>query len=178
MSLSACASAGQTGLRQPDDKAQMQDEPRRMCKMHEGMEHHPMKDGMPHFKTEGSAVNAVTSVLSKYSAAIAAMDVDAMAMYVVASDDFSIIEGSHPNWGWADYRDNHLKPEFESDVIEIKSYAYRDFQVSAMHMIAYATFKVSLEATVRGEEITRERMGTAILIRTKEGWKIRHLHTS
>ena len=139
---------------------------------------HHMKDGMPHFMNEGEHATAVEAVLTSYAAAAAANNVEGMAAHVLQTDDFTIIEGSHPNWGWVDYRDNHLVPEFESEDITINAYAYDDFRVSATPMIAYATFKIALEATVRGEGVERKRMGTVILIRTPEGWKIRHLHTS
>ena len=142
------------------------------------MHGHHMKDGMPHFMNEGEHAAAVEAALTAYAAAAAESSVEGMAGYVLQTDDFTIIEGSHPNWGWADYRDNHLVPEFESEDIAIKSYAYDDFRISATPMIAYATFKVSIEATVRGEDMERERMGTAILVRTPDGWRIRHLHTS
>ncbi len=72
---------------------------------------HQMMDGAPHFMTAGDHIDAVKQVLSGYAAAAAQSSVDAMAAYVVQSDDFTIVEGSHPNWGWTDYRDNHLKPE-------------------------------------------------------------------
>ena len=142
------------------------------------MHGHHMKDGMPHFMNEGEHATAVEAALTSYAAAAAENSVEGMAAQVFQTDDFTIIEGSHPNWGWVDYRDNHLVPEFESEDITIKSYAYDDFRISATPMIAYATFNISLEATVRGEDITRDRMGTAILVRMPEGWKIRHLHTS
>ncbi len=142
------------------------------------MDGHQMTDGMPHFMTTGEHADAVKQALTAYAAAAAQSSVDGMAAYVVQSDDFTIVEGSHPNWGWTDYRDNHLKPEFESTEFKIKSYAYGEFRVSATPMVAYATFKIDLEATVKGEDISRERMGTAILVKTADGWRIRHLHTS
>lgn len=143
-----------------------------------GMDGHHMMDGMPHFMMTGEHVDAVKQTLAAYAAAAAQSSVDGMAAYVVQSDDFTIVEGSHPNWGWADYRDNHLKPEFESADFKLKSYAFDEFRVSATTMVAYATFKIRLNATVKGEEVSRERMGTAILVNTADGWRIRHLHTS
>ena len=88
-----------------------------------GMGGHQMMDGMPHFMATGAQAEAVKTVLNEYAAAAAQSDVDGMATYVVQSDDFTIVEGSHPNWGWADYRDNHLKPEFESTEFKLKSYS-------------------------------------------------------
>ncbi len=142
------------------------------------MDGHKMVDGMPHFMREGAHVDAVKQTLTRYAAAAAQSNIDGMSDHVVQTDEFTIVEGSHPNWGWVDYRDNHLKPEFDSADFELKSYAYDEFRVSATPMFAYVTFKIALEATVKGEEISRERMGTAILIKTADGWRIRHLHTS
>ncbi len=141
------------------------------------MAEHHMMDGMPHFMTTGEHADAVKQALTGYAAA-AQSSVDGMAAYVVPSDGFTIVEGSHPNWGWTDYRDNHLKPEFESSDFTLKFYTYDEFFVSATPMLAYATFKISLEATIKGEDISRDRKGAAILVNTADGWRIRHLHTS
>lgn len=46
--------------------------------------------------------------------------------YMVTTDAFTIFEGGHINWGWADYRDNHLGPELK-EFSEIQ-YSYGDIK--------------------------------------------------
>ncbi len=121
---------------------------------------------------------AVTAVLQAYSDAINAEDIDAMAAQVVADERFSVIEGSGTNVGWADYRDHHIGPEFASERIDFHVYGYHDIDVRVGHMFSYATFTYAFEATLDGEPYNKEGRGTAVLMRTQDGWRIRHLQTS
>ncbi len=126
---------------------------------------------------EAAAIEAA-AVLQAYSDAINAEDVEAMAAQVVADERFSVIEGRGTNVGWADYRDHHIGPEFASERIDFHVYGYHDIDVRVGHMFAYATFTYAFEATLDGEPYNKEGRGTAVLMRTPEGWRIRHIQTS
>ncbi len=121
---------------------------------------------------------AAAAVLQAYSNAINAEDIDAMAAQVVADERFSVIEGHGTNIGWVDYRDHHIGPEFASERIDFHVYGYADLDVRVGHMFAYATFTYAFEATLDGQPYNKEGRGTAVLMRTPDGWRIRHIQTS
>ncbi len=129
------------------------------------------------FSAPAAAVTEITEVLTGYAGEVAKSNIDGMAAYVIQSDKFSIIEGGHANWGWADYRDNHLKPEFNSDKFKITDYGYSDIRVSVAGEVAYATFNSRIEYVYDGEAKAKDGMGTVILVKTENGWRIRHMHT-
>ncbi len=138
---------------------------------HEGEDH----DGP--FSSPELAVTEINAVLTGYASEVAKSNVEGMAAYVIQTDQFSIIEGGHANWGWADYRDNHLKPEFSSDNFKITAYSYSDIRISVADDVAYATFKSRIEFTLDGEAKSNDGMGTIILVKTDDGWRIRHMQS-
>ncbi len=129
------------------------------------------------FSAPEPAVTEISTVLTGYAREVAKSNVEGIATYVIQSDAFSIIEGSHANWGWADYRDNHLKPEFSSDKFKITAFSISDIRVSIAGDVAYATFKSKIEFTLDGEAKSNDGMDTAILVKTEDGWRIRHMHS-
>jgi len=62
------------------------------------------------FSSPEPAVADIAAVLTGYASEVAKSNIEGMAAYVIQSSKYSIIEGGHANWGWADYRDNHLRP--------------------------------------------------------------------
>jgi len=152
---------------------------------HGQMQHHEMMNGMYEgmnmhcqmHDCEGDAAS-VEAVLQAYSNAINAEDMAAMEALVVADERFSVIEGGGTDIGWVNYRDHHLGPEFESERIDFHVYGYGDIDVRVGHMFAYATFTYAFEATLDGEPYNKEGRGTSVLMRTPEGWRIRHIQTS
>ena len=130
----------------------------------------------PALADDASDVNAV---LEGYSAGLSDMDVAVAESYVLTDGtDFTIFEGSGTNIGWSDYRDHHLAPEFAAEHVSFQVYDWNNYSVEIGQDMASATFNIRMEYTVRGEERIKDAHGTAILVRTDDGWKIRHLHTS
>lgn len=119
---------------------------------------------------------AVTEVLNKYAAAVQNKNLSEVEKYVVASEAFSMFEGSHINWGWVDYRDNHLGPELK-EFKEIQ-YSFSDVKTRVSGDMAYATFKSHIVVKMESREVEGESLATAILMKTADGWKIQHMHTS
>lgn len=119
---------------------------------------------------------AVTETLNKYAAAVQSKNLSEVEKYTVAGEAFSMFEGSHINWGWMDYRDNHLGPELK----EFKSiqYSFSDIKTHMSSDMAYATFKSHIAVKMEAREVEGESLATAILMKTAEGWKIQHMHTS
>jgi ketosteroid isomerase-like protein len=90
--------------------------------------------------------------------------------------DVTVFESGYANYGWEDYRDHHLKPEVE----EMKNVKYElsDIKPAVDGKTAWATFKYSISADYEGKRIDGNGLGTAILQRQADGWKIVHWHTS
>ncbi len=124
----------------------------------------------------GDKHEAVEETLKNYAAAIASKDISKVEKYVVKDESFTVFEGGHVNNGWADYRDHHLAPELKQ--FDSISYEYNNIKVETDEKLAFATFKYSIAIKMKDRNIKAEGLGTAILVNTPSGWKIRHLHTS
>ncbi len=119
---------------------------------------------------------AVTETLTQYAAAVQSKNLSEVEKYVVATEAFSMFEGGHINWGWVDYRDNHLGPELKE--FEEIQYSFSDIEAHVSGDMAYATFKSHIAVKMESREVEGESLATAILMKTANGWKIQHLHTS
>jgi len=128
---------------------------------------------------QNEEIAAPTKVVMAYAITIASKNVDALSKYV-ASDgmEFTIFEGSGANYGWADYRDHHLAPEFANTDLIFHTYKFNDIVTHTSGDMAYSTFAIEMAYTYKGEAKTRTGRGTAILNHDDDGWKIVHLHTS
>lgn len=124
-------------------------------------------------------VDEIEQVLENYSDALSDEDVVAAERWVMAEgDDFTIFEGSGSDIGWAVYRDHHLVPEFAAEHVTFHVYDWSGYSVQVDQEMAFATFDIRMEYEARGEARERDAHGTAILVRTGDGWKLAHLHTS
>lgn len=121
----------------------------------------------------------IAAVLESYSGALSEENVQEAERWVLPDGaDFTIFEGSGSDVGWAEYRDHHLAPEFAAEHVTFHVYDWSGYSVNADRNLAYATFDIRMEYEVRGEPRERDAHGTAILVRTGAGWRIKHLHTS
>lgn len=121
----------------------------------------------------------ITAVLESYSGALAEENVQEAERWVLPDGtDFTIFEGSGSDIGWAEYRDHHLAPEFAAEHVTFHVYDWSGYSVNADRNLAFATFYIRMEYEVREESRERDAHGTAILVRTDTGWRIKHLHTS
>lgn len=103
----------------------------------------------------------------------------AMATKVWANDaSVTVFESGHANYGWADYRDNHLVPE----MAEMKNtkYVLADLKIHMAGKTAWATFKYTISADVPDKGKTRHvegsGLGTAVLEQRSGRWQIVHWH--
>jgi ketosteroid isomerase-like protein len=119
---------------------------------------------------------AIRDVLLRNTKAFEAGDLQ-MADGVWAHDsDVTVFENGHANYGWEDYRDNHLKPEIE----EMKNVRYElsDIKTRVDGKTAWATFKYTISADLKERHVDGAGLGTAVLEKRNGGWKIVHWHTS
>jgi ketosteroid isomerase-like protein len=120
--------------------------------------------------------NAVRVVLQRNAEAFERGDMRALDSIWAADDSVTVFEDGHANYGWTDYRENHLKPE----MAEMKNVQYRlsDIKPRVDGKTAWATFKYTIEADVEGKRIAGGGLGTAILEKRRCDWKIVHWHSS
>ncbi|MBI4410519.1 MAG: DUF4440 domain-containing protein [Gemmatimonadetes bacterium] len=123
--------------------------------------------------SDRDAVRRVVEALAEHTQArdLAALDT------LYAPDAWvQIIEGAGVNRGWADYRDNHLKPE----LAEFESFTYRYYEVEPQLRgnVAWAPFRYELSAHGPRGHLEVEGRGTAILDKRDGRWLVVHLHTS
>ena len=92
--------------------------------------------------------------------------------------DVTIYEGTGINNGWADYRDRHLGPELKA--FENLQFGHTETKVTLMPggESAYATSRYTIKAKMGERELDSEGLETLVLVKTADGWKIRHSHTS
>ena len=119
---------------------------------------------------------AVTETLTKYAVAVQSKNMSDIEKHVITTDAFTMFEGGHINWGWVDYRDHHLGPELK-EFKEIQ-YSFHEIKPHVNGDMAYATFKYHIAVKMEARDVEGEGLATAILMKTVEGWKIQHMHTS
>ena len=101
----------------------------------------------------------------------------AMLDKIWANDDsVTVFESGYANYGWADYRDHHLKPEIE----EMKNVKYQltDIKPRVSGNTAWATFKYTISADLKDRHVDGAGLGTAVLEKRGNDWKIVHWHSS
>ena len=91
-------------------------------------------------------------------------------------DGVTVFESGYANYGWADYRDHHLKPEI--DEMKNVKYTLSDIKTRVSGNTAWATFKYALSADLKERHVDANGLGTAVLEKRGKDWKIVHWHTS
>ena len=119
---------------------------------------------------------AVEAWLKGYDAAFLSKDLNRIAAFY--HPDVTIYEGAGINNGWADYRDRHLGPELKA--FENLEFAHSGTKVTVLPggESAFAISRYTIKAKMGERMLDNEGLETLLLIKTAEGWKIRHSHTS
>ena len=119
---------------------------------------------------------AIEAFLKGYDAAFLSKDLNKIAAFY--HPDVTIYEGTGINNGWADYRDRHLGPELKS--FENLEFAHTGTKVTLLAggESAYATSRYTIKAKMGDRMLDNEGLETLLLLKTTDGWKIRHSHTS
>ncbi|MEW6732869.1 MAG: nuclear transport factor 2 family protein [Acidobacteriota bacterium] len=126
---------------------------------------------------EQEEVAAVRKVLIDNARAFELGDLAKLEQLWANDKDVTVFEGGHVNKGWADYRDNHLKPELE----ELKNIKYTLSNIDA-HVgstTAWVRFEYSISgSTDKHGPFRGEGLGTVILEKREGKWRIVHWHSS
>jgi ketosteroid isomerase-like protein len=123
---------------------------------------------------------AVRSALLTSTSSFESNNLEQAAKVWANDEAMTVFEQGHANYGWKDYRDNHLGPE----MAEMKNtkYALSDIRIHLAGTTAWATFKYTIAADVLDNGKTRHidggGLGTAILEKRADGWRIVHWHSS
>jgi len=123
---------------------------------------------------------AVRTALLKSASSFEQNDL-AAAIQVWANDEsLTVFESGHANYGWADYRDNHLGPEMKE--MKNTKYSFSDIKIHLAGKTAWATFKYTIAADVMSSGQQRHvdgaGLGTAVLENREGQWRIVHWHSS
>ncbi len=123
---------------------------------------------------------AVRDVLLRSASSFTKNDL-AEATKVWANDEsLTIFESGHANYGWADYRDNHLVPEMGE--MKNTKYEFSDLKIHLAAKTAWATLKYTIAADVldngKPRHVDGGGLGTAILEKRDGQWRIVHWHSS
>lgn len=121
-------------------------------------------------------VKAVTDVLNKEAQAVEKGDLAALDRLWANTEDVTVFESGHANYGWTDYRNNHLAPELKE--FKNTKYSFSDLKVKVDGKTAWATFKYSLSAEMEGRNIQSGGLATAVLEKRDGRWQIVHWHSS
>lgn len=123
---------------------------------------------------------AVREALLKSASSFAQNDMAAATQVWANDESLTVFESGHANYGWADYRDNHLGPEMRE--MKNTAYAFSDIKIHLAGKTAWATFKYTIAADVtengKARHVDGGGLGTAILEQRDGQWRIVHWHSS
>ena len=124
--------------------------------------------------------SAVRDVLLRSASSFARNDIAEAAKVWSNDESLTIFESGHANYGWVDYRDHHLVPEMGE--MKNTKYEFSDIKIHLAGKTAWATLKYTIAADVTENGQTRHveggGLGTAILEKRSDGWRIVHWHSS
>jgi hypothetical protein len=119
---------------------------------------------------------AVQEALLKTASSFEKSDLAQAAKVWIDDDSLTVFESGHANYGWADYRDNHLGPEMRE--MKNTKYTLSDIRIRMAGMTAWATFKYAISADIGTRHVDGAGLGTAILEKRGQDWRIVHWHSS
>lgn len=118
----------------------------------------------------------VREVLKKNTDAFARNDMVTLDEIWANDEAVTVFENGHANYGWLDYRNNHLGPEMKE--ITNTKYSSSDIKVKISGKTAWATFKYAISGDSNGRHFDSGGLGTAILEKRNGKWMIVHWHSS
>ena len=123
---------------------------------------------------------AVRDALMKSASSFEKNDMAAATQVWANDESLTVFEQGHANYGWKDYRDNHLGPEMSE--MKNTKYAFSDIKIHLAGKTAWATFKYTIAADVmdngKPRRVEGGGLGAAILEKRDGQWRIVHWHSS
>ena len=118
----------------------------------------------------------VREVLNQNATAFERSDMATLEKIWANDDSVTVFEQGHANYGWKDYRDNHLGPEMKE--MKNTKYTLSDIKPKVEGSTAWATFKYTISADMGTRHVDGGGLGTAVLEKHGQQWQIVHWHTS
>ncbi|MDQ6786476.1 MAG: nuclear transport factor 2 family protein [Acidobacteriota bacterium] len=118
----------------------------------------------------------IREVLLKNTTAFEKNDLATLDKIWANDEAVTVFENGHANYGWTDYRNNHLAPEMKE--IKNTKYASSDVKIKIDGKTAWATFKYTISGDSEGKHFDGVGLGTAILEKRGGRWLIVHWHSS
>ena len=137
--------------------------------------HEPQKK-TPAAAADTSSNDPVAAVLLHNAQGFETGDLAMLDRLWANDEGVTVFESGYANYGWADYRDHHLKPEI--DEMKNVKYTLSDIKTRVSGNTAWATFKYALSADLKERHVDANGLGTAVLEKRGNDWKIVHWHTS
>lgn len=129
-----------------------------------------------------AAEQEVADFLAAYAEAFASGDMQRIETFFLANERLSYFEGSFTDWGWASYKE-HLGAELP--LFSETRYSFDNIRPQVADDLAFATFAWNLDVTVTSDQfpggkhpVNMRGVGTVVLVRDADRWRIRHMHTS
>lgn len=130
----------------------------------------------PRAQAQTGDVKAMTDALMLEAAAVEKGDLPALDKLWANDDSVTVFESGHANYGWNDYRNNHLAPELKE--FSNTKYSLSDLKVRVDGKTAWATFKYAISGDSNGKHFDGAGLGTAVLEKRGGRWQIVHWHSS
>ncbi len=118
----------------------------------------------------------IREVLTRSATASERGDMAGMEKTWANDESVTVFESGHANYGWVDYRDHHLGPEMKE--MKNSKYTLSDIKVRVSGNTAWATFKYAISADIGPRHIDSGGLGTAVLEKRGDEWRIVHWHSS
>ncbi len=118
----------------------------------------------------------IKEVLNQNATAFEKSDMATLDKIWANDESVTVFEQGHANYGWKDYRDNHLGPEMKE--MKNTKYLLSDIKAKVEGTTAWATFKYTISADVGERHVDGSGLGTAILEKRGQQWQIVHWHSS
>jgi ketosteroid isomerase-like protein len=120
--------------------------------------------------------DAIRDVLMRSATAFERGDMATMEKLWAGDESVIVFESGHANYGWTDYRDRHLGPEMKE--MKNTKYTLSDMRVKVSGNTAWATFKYAISADIGTRHVDGSGLGTAVLEKRGNDWRIVHWHSS
>lgn len=138
--------------------------------------HEPPTNTTPPASAAAANNDPVAALLMRNAEGFESGDLAMLDTLWANEESVTVFESGYANYGWADYRDHHLKPEI--DEMRNVKYALSDIRSRVSGDTAWATFKYALAADLKERHVEAAGLGTAVFEKRGTDWKIVHWHTS
>ena len=114
-------------------------------------------------------------LLDRYAKGVESASLSEVEACMRTDEQFLSVESSYPNYGWADYDQNHLSLELGM----LKDMEYKAQLVHAFGNggLSYGVFTFRASAVRDGQRRTKEGMGSLVAEKIDGAWRIRHWTT-